>query len=1146
MTTRPVSLRFVKRSADPVPFHSVMAAKGTTPEITLVDVETADGTQYFWTNWKGTYPARIVDGDRPYLPWVKSVGPIHCTRDARTDTCDLIVQNLSGNTLQAEGDAALQSKEFEGATCVVRFWDMLERIVRDEFHFYLTDQQPDEEQVTFRLAQLTDANQYEIGCQIYSEQCTWTYKGEACRSTSDLPACAHTLDDCQARGARASFNGSPIPPPWTEYTPAPQTSAASAATTVSPAVVVSGSSTSSQPPNTVATRVNDFEIGRAQLGTTVPDCWGYVRGRGNNLMLKTLPDHSRGAIIALGSGEWEGFHPPDPTDPESAIYPGAFWLNNAPVNLTSFGTGAIKLVGSPASPRYFPQGYVVHGYAFEFVEASGVWDIYRPWTADPVRRADLSQWHSTQGGEYGTWSSFPALPSGYAPTDPRLLTDPVPLGATGFLHFHPGVATPFAATLDAASTGGDQLVDALWSLFPASLPRLTFSQYAYIAMQVPFDAGAPSAELTWMGDFRARKCRIFDGVGQIGYKWTTNPAWVFIDMGVRSIFRPEAPPGAELTAAEMARFDLPSFYDFSQYSDEILLNGRKRWEVSLVIAQRTQLAQAWAQVNLMSRSYWREVRGKIQLRGDNPRSSFFAVTSSHLAAGSFQASKTNLRGAGNYWVGNFRDLNLARIADISSVERSALTGEMTVTTNNDHGLLVSDQVELVADESAQWDAALLDSPWVTFAWLPVITVPSANSFTLAQSGPTGSGIGGYVGSVEGRFTQRAPTFSHQQHQISIGTVGVRMPRRPKRNTVTLDFGNCTQQQVTRLLKFYSASQLGVDQVPYHAPFTGKMSVSLDSINSDGVRLRDSKPGDMITLDHSVREGYSAKYQVMETDLNPFGSAGGSSASSSSAEGSILLTLAAAPPDSAYTDDPDPDQSMGGGGGIPQISVRLISGTLSSVLVGDSATVYWANVAVRLGDGRVLNYADGAAAGQLAGTTLYGYIDDPGYLGGSIGVNFTVNAGDLRGVAGRIFVGAILTRGAVFRPTWYQDLMWQPPFTDGDKAFDGSLDTCSVGIIGPDYNGLNVGSSMVWGGFPHAETTDLKLRIFTDAWNRCMAYSLDQGATFRPIETNDNFVREWYEVVLPNPFDLSNLQVTATVAPTYSDISIGIYDIRAVN
>jgi phage-related protein len=164
--------------------------------ITLLDVLTVDGTAYYFSEIEGIYPAKIGGGNQTYLPWLKSCGPFRRTRDGRTDAGDIVLQNLSGNTIEREVQKTVGIHEYEGAFAVVRFWNLLLQDIADEFHGTLTEQIAPEDEVSFRMVQLIDAAQYDTAPQIIADRCQLRYKGTECGSAGAAVACNKLFPTC--------------------------------------------------------------------------------------------------------------------------------------------------------------------------------------------------------------------------------------------------------------------------------------------------------------------------------------------------------------------------------------------------------------------------------------------------------------------------------------------------------------------------------------------------------------------------------------------------------------------------------------------------------------------------------------------------------------------------------------------------------------------------------------------------------------------------------------------------------------------------------------------------------------------------------------------------------------------------------------
>jgi hypothetical protein len=164
--------------------------------VILMDVQSADGATFFWSDFEGTFPGLMVSGNQNYSPWIKSAGPFKSTRDLSTDTADLVIQNLSGNSIDRDAAGVLGDHEFEGALCIVRIFHPFYNDVIDRFDYSLTEESPSEDEVSFRMLQLFDSSQYDVAADIQTDTCTWRYKEKACGSTGSATTCLKRFIDC--------------------------------------------------------------------------------------------------------------------------------------------------------------------------------------------------------------------------------------------------------------------------------------------------------------------------------------------------------------------------------------------------------------------------------------------------------------------------------------------------------------------------------------------------------------------------------------------------------------------------------------------------------------------------------------------------------------------------------------------------------------------------------------------------------------------------------------------------------------------------------------------------------------------------------------------------------------------------------------
>src|SRR3954470_9303584 len=185
-------------------------------DIALLDIQTVDGTQYFWTdNDYAQYPTKLTGANVAYSPWLKSVGPITISRDFTTDAGDIVVQNLSGNSIDRDVSLALKNHEFEGALAILRLWLPLFAGSMLDFYGYLSEQKAGEEEASFRLLQLDDVAQFSVAEEVISEMCSWRFKSAQCGSTGSAVVCKKRFIDCSdaTRLATERFNGILSAPP---------------------------------------------------------------------------------------------------------------------------------------------------------------------------------------------------------------------------------------------------------------------------------------------------------------------------------------------------------------------------------------------------------------------------------------------------------------------------------------------------------------------------------------------------------------------------------------------------------------------------------------------------------------------------------------------------------------------------------------------------------------------------------------------------------------------------------------------------------------------------------------------------------------------------------------------------------------------
>jgi hypothetical protein len=428
---------------------------------------------------------------------------------------------------------------------------------------------------------------------------------------------------------------------------------------------------------------------------------------------------------------------------------------------------------------------------------------------------------------------------------------------TALVHFHAGTETPIGAGLAPTSLGGDQLVDQFWTYFPADQQRLTFSGLAYVGLMIAPDPQAPSATPDWLIHARGCKVRSFDATGaQLAYAYSTNYAWILLDLYLRSYLKVDALKGDALTAGEKARIDFVAVADAAAYCDAVLAGGQKRFEGGFTFTQRTTLAQASAQICRAGQLFTTDVGGILTIRADKPRASSFRLTRAMIAPATAKFHEGTLRSATNRFNANFRDSKARKIVGITSAQRTA--NVVTITTDTTHPFFTNDDIELVG---------ILDPSFNIV--VPTPTILSNTTLDFGQTAPDASSSGGYVGTPESRFAVRAITLDHDAHQAAVAQRGPGLAPSFKRTAEDIDLGVCSANQVQRVLQFLSRRTLGLDQTPYKAPVEFDVTANYYAYDPvSGVMLCELIAGDVLTVDKSISEEFAGDYELVDNNKAP--------------------------------------------------------------------------------------------------------------------------------------------------------------------------------------------------------------------------------------------------------------------------------------
>ncbi|MFQ5696238.1 MAG: hypothetical protein ACE5HB_09635, partial [Terriglobia bacterium] len=157
-------------------------------------------------------------------------------------------------------------------------------------------------------------------------------------------------------------------------------------------------------------------------------------------------------------------------------------------------------------------------------------------------------------------------------------------------HFHPGLDGELGVESDPAVRN-----QKICSLFPPRfVPQITFSRLAYISMRIPrpvWRKVGPFIEVA--GVYETTRVRIFDNVGnQTAYQYSTNPAWIALDILIRRFIKPVGKINEALTTAEKNRINFQAFKDWADFCDFDIGGGTKRFEASIAYVDIADLLRA--------------------------------------------------------------------------------------------------------------------------------------------------------------------------------------------------------------------------------------------------------------------------------------------------------------------------------------------------------------------------------------------------------------------------------------------------------------------------------------------------------------------------------------------------------------------------
>jgi hypothetical protein len=173
-----------------------MAASGLVAPVVLLEVQTAAGATYLWSEHKAEWPSLILGTPAQYLDWLMD-SLFAENGSTETDTAQFTVQNLSGNTVQRDAMMAFTTTELIGALVVARIWNGAAMTPLFTFIGSVTEVEPDENSMTLHVEGFGNWSSIQAPAYNIDVACPLNFGSVACGSTSPTP-CDQTYGNCSS------------------------------------------------------------------------------------------------------------------------------------------------------------------------------------------------------------------------------------------------------------------------------------------------------------------------------------------------------------------------------------------------------------------------------------------------------------------------------------------------------------------------------------------------------------------------------------------------------------------------------------------------------------------------------------------------------------------------------------------------------------------------------------------------------------------------------------------------------------------------------------------------------------------------------------------------------------------------------------
>lgn len=565
------------------------------------------------------------------------------------------------------------------------------------------------------------------------------------------------------------------------------------------------------------------------------------------------------------------------------------------------------------------------------------------------------------------------------------------------VHFHTGAFSVKGAGNQTTSVGPDQGYDFWFQEFPVFTPPQCFSGIAYAVWRAPLTSGInlkqDHGEMTVTGAaiWRTTRCRIFDAYGNVSsYGFTCNPVWHKIEAILRYKIRPQQPGLAGLTAAEKACFNWESIVELAARNDYILPNGAPRFVGNYIFASDATLTNMLELMCRVDRSFIREQNGQLYMIGNDTRTVVFQCSANHVVPGTVKLEKKDISKAPNVFVPQYRDLGIPAASEVVSAEQvGGAGGPIIFTMTSPDPFLPYGVFTYGGGTPSTMDGDYNVGDYVETTLSPPNVTPAEFSGTAPAST-----TGGYIGSNDARFSQRAPaTVQHRSAQRMTPAQAPGLTVQPRIAPVRYDCGSSTYDQTNRLMKFERDSTLGTDiGAGWTAPIAGTLTAYLEAVDVNGVPLLQCGEHDVIALDDWVSPECPGDYEIMEMEIEaPAGDSLGQIVLQLRQYNPAAPTDVSDPPGDSYQNVPNDGMALTGFQQVVNPAWVLQGTPLVTLVGGTTLTITMPDLSVQvMGHATPTAYPAASWAGLLAGDPVLLYVTDA--TGTGVSPTFTLVPG----------------------------------------------------------------------------------------------------------------------------------------------------------